>query len=120
MRKIFIFPILLFVLCMVIIYLNTHTLNVYNTEFFHPLFSSLLPLTLLLFLSSFLKNIKPKVVFLTILIFGIIDLVLLSQIDTTCSQILCFDRNLAALVISSIFSIVYFVVLLLQNRKKSI
>jgi hypothetical protein len=39
----------------------------------------------------------------------------LSQIDSTCSQIICYDRNTSALILSSLFSVIYFVVLLFQK-----
>lgn len=99
--------------------MNFSYLNPYNAEFFHPLFGTLLPLTLLLFFSSFLKNITQKSFFLTLLVFGIIDFIVLSGIETTCSQIGCYDRNASALILSSLFSIVYFIILWLKSRKQS-
>jgi hypothetical protein len=119
MKKIFIFPVVLFVVIMLIIYLNFSYLNPYNTELFHPMFSVLLPLTILLFLCIFLKNIKPKFVLLTIAIFGVLDFLLLSTVDPLCSQIVCIDRSQTALFWSSLFSFIYFIILLFQNRKKS-
>jgi len=119
MKKIFILPAILSVLIMWVIYLNTSFLNPYNTVFFHPLFATLLPLTCLLFLSNFLKNIQPKVVFMTIAVFCIIEFLVLSQIDPICSQIACFDRNMVALTSSSLFSIVYFIILFTNNKKQS-
>ncbi len=108
---------MLFVLVMLVIYLNISYFSIYNTELFHPMFGTLLPLTLLLFLAGFLKNIKPKLVFLTVIIFGVIDFILLSKVEPLCSGIVCFDRTLMALVLSSLFSVIYFIVLLFQNKK---
>ena len=117
MKKVFIFPTIVLVLIMLVIYINIPYLNIYNTEFFHPLFGTLLPMVCLLFLSSFLKNIRPKLVFITIAIFGIIDFLVLSQIDPVCSQIVCFDRNMAALVLASLFSVIYLIILFLKNKR---
>src|SRR5436190_12087338 len=105
MKKNYIFPIILFLLIMLVIYLNITFLSIYNTELFHPIFVTLIPLTLLLFLASFLKNIQPKFVFLVIIIFGVIDFILLSMIEPLCSQILCYNRTQSALALSSLFSI---------------
>ena len=115
--KIFITPVIVFVLLDIFIYMASPYIDFYNVEFLHPLFWTLLPLTILLFLSSFLKNIKPKFVFTTIGIFCIADFVLLFQIDPVCSQIVCFDRNISALIFSSLFSLIYFIVLLVKNKK---
>jgi len=118
MKKIFIFPIISLVLIILVIFINIPYLNIYNTDFFHPLFGSLLPLIFLLFLASFLKNVQPKLVFTVLLVFVILDFILLSQIEPLCSQIICYDRTQSALVFSSLFSIVFFIVLLFKNKKR--
>ena len=118
MKKSFIFTTLFFVLILFIIMMNFRYLNPYNTELFHPVFGALFPLTFLLFFSGFLKNIKYKSVLLSIVIFIIIDTILLSQINPICSQIICYDRSTSALILSLLFSIIYFIVLFLKNKKQ--
>lgn len=119
MKKSFIFTAMVFVLILFIIISNLSYLNPYNTDFFHPLFGVLLPLTLLLFFSSFLKNVQSKSVFISISIFCVIIFIILAAIEPVCSTIVCYDRNSLALIISSLFSVVYFIVLLFKNRKQS-
>lgn len=119
MKKKFIIITIFFVLILLIIIKNFTYLNHYNTEFFHPLFGTLLPLAIFFFLSAFLKNVQSKPVFISVTIFLILDSIILYSIDTTCSQIVCFDRNLMALILSSAFSIIYFIVLLIKNKKQS-
>ncbi len=117
MKKIFILPIVVFVVYLFFVYFASPYINFYNTEFLHPLFWFLIPITLLLFLCIFIKNIKPKDVFFTILVFGILDFIILLNIETTCSTIFCFQRTVVALITSSLFSIIYFIVLLVKNKK---
>jgi len=119
MKKPFVITTVLFALILLIIIMNFQYLNPYNTDLFHPMFGVLLPLTLLVFLSGFLKNIKYKSILLTLIIFIVIETIILSGIDSTCSQIVCYDRNASALILSSLFSIIYFIVLLFKNRKQS-
>ena len=119
MKKSFVVVTILFVLVLFIIIMNFHYLNPYNTELFHPVFGALLPLTVLMFLCIFLKNINPKSVFLALLILGVIDFIILSAIQPICSGIVCYDRTQMALIISSLFSVIYFIVLLFKNKKKS-
>ena len=119
MKKPLIINIVFFVLILFIIIMNFPYLNPYNTELFHPMFGVLLPLTLLIFFSGFLKNIKYKSVLLIIIIFIIIDTIILSQINPICSGIVCYDRSTSALILSSLFSIVYFIFLLFKNKKQS-
>lgn len=119
MKKLFIFLALISVVLLFCIYFSSPYINFYNSEFLHPLFWTLIPLTVLFFLSSFLKNIKPKPVFLTIFIFSIIAFIILSQVDTTCSPIVCIDRNFGALMLSSLFSIVCFIVLFIKNNNNN-
>lgn len=118
MKKVIIFPLVVCLVVLGVIYLNFSLLNPYNTVFFHPFFSALLPITILLFVVSFLKNTKTKNFFLTLGIFAVLDFLLLSKIDPLCSAIVCYDRTQSALIISSTFSFVYLVILLIQNRKK--
>ena len=119
MKKPFIITIVFFVLILFIIITNFPYLNPYNTELFHPMFGVLLPLTLLIFFSGFLKNIKYKSVLLTMVIFIMIDAIILSQINPICSGVVCYDRNTSALILSSVFSIIYFIFLLFKNKKQS-
>ncbi len=86
-------------------------------KFVQPLFWMLLPLTILLFLCNFLKNIQPKQVLSVIIIFIVIVSVVLTQIPPICSGLICYDRAGWALGLSSIFSIIYFIILLIKNRK---
>ena len=118
MKKPFIVTVVIFIILLIYIYFSSSYINFYNTEFLHPLFWTLIPLTCLLFLCIFLKRITPKSVLITILSFGVVDFIILFGIPTTCSQIVCYDRNTSALIISSLFSIVYFIVLLFQNKSK--
>ncbi len=118
MKKIFIPIILLFLVCIFGIYFGSPYIDFYNIEFLHPLLWTLVPVTILLFLSIFLRNVKTREIFSTIIVFGIIDFIILSQVAPLCSPIFCFDRSTASIVISSIFSVVYFIVLLFKNRKK--
>lgn len=115
----FIYPVVIFIILLIFIYFSSPYINFYNTEFLHPLFWTLVPVTCLLFLCIFLKRINPKPVFITILIFGVIDFIILSGISTTCSQIVCYDRNISALILSSLFSIIYLIILLVKNKKQS-
>ncbi len=119
MKKPFIITTIFFVLVLFVILMNFHYLNPYNAELFHPAFGVLLPLTFLLFFSSFLKNIKYKSFLLTIIIFIVINAIILSQIESICSQIICYDRSTSALILSSLFSVIYFIVLLFLNKKQS-
>ena len=43
-----------------------------------------------------------------------IEIIILSGINPICSQIVCYDRSNVALILSSIFSIVSFIVLFLK------
>jgi hypothetical protein len=117
MKKPFVFLVAVFIVIMGVIYLNISYLNIYNTDIFHPLFGALLPLVFLLFFSSFLKNIRSSAFFTALAVFIIIEFVLLSQIEPICSQLICYDRTQAALILSSLFSIIYFIVLLIKNKK---
>ena len=117
MKKIFIVPIIAFLLYIFGVHFGSPYIDFYNVEFLHPLYWTLIPITCLLFLCIFLKNIKPRSVFLTLLVFGVIDFLLLSQIPPLCSQIFCIYRDYAAIIISSIFSAIHFVFLLFQNKK---
>ncbi len=117
MKKIFILPVVVFVTYLFFVYFASPYINFYNTEFLHPLYWFLIPITLLLFLCIFLKNIKPKNVFLTILVFGVLDSIVLVGVGSICYSIVCYQRTLVALVTSSLFSIIYFIVLLVRNRK---
>jgi len=117
MKKIFILPIVISVLLMFVIYFGSPYIDFYNVEFLHPLYWTLIPITCLLFLCIFLKNIKTSSVFLTLLVFGVIDFLILSQIPPLCSQIFCIYRNYAAIIFSTLFSIIYFIILLFLNRK---
>ncbi len=116
MKKKFIYLVLASVVLLFYIYFSSPYINFYNVEFLHPLFWALIPITCLLFFCIFLKHITQKSFFLTLLIFGVIDFIILSGIETTCSQIVCYDRNASALILSSLFSVIYFIVLLLKNR----
>jgi|SRR3989344_4988471 len=117
-QKLFMLPVIIFLSLIVFIYFSSSYINFYNSEFLHPLFWILIPLTALFFLSSFLSNISLKYIFLTTLVFGIIAFIILSQVDTTCSPIVCIDRNFAALLLSSLFSIICFIILFFKNRKQ--
>lgn len=117
MKKSLIITATFFLLVLFIIIKNFSYLNPYNTEIFHPLFGVLLPLTILLFLSSFLKNVKPKSVLSAIFIFLFFVFIILSGIEPICSAIVCYDRSTLALVLSSLFSAVYFIVQYFKNRK---
>lgn len=118
MKNHFIYTVIVFVALLIFIYFSGPYINFYNSKFLHPLFWTLIPLTILFFLSSFLKNIKVKPFIFGIFLFSVIAFLILSQVDTTCSPIVCIDRNFAALMISSVFSIVYFIVQFFKNRKK--
>lgn len=118
MKKIFIITTIFLVLILLIIIMNFQYLNPYNTELFHPIFGALLPLAFLFFFCIFLKNVNPKYVFLTVFIFGVLSFIILSATDSTCSQIVCYDRSTLALILSSSFSIIYFIILLFQNKKQ--
>ena len=119
-RKILFSVVMLFIIIDFFIYFYLPSINFYNIEFIQPLFWTLIPLIFLLFLLSFLKNINLKSVLTTILIFGIVVFFIISQTDSICSQIICLDRNLAALILSSIFSIIYFIVQFIKNRKQPV
>ena len=119
MKKIFIFPVIIFIMFLVFVYFRSPYIDFYNTEFLHPLFWLLVPITCLLFLCVFLRNIRPQSVFIILLIFGVLSFIILSAIDSTCSQIVCYDRSTSALILSSLFSTIYFIVLLFQNKKQS-
>lgn len=93
------------------IYINT----VKITE---PGIGILLPLLVLSVVSLALKNISFRAYALTLSIYSLLVAVILPQIEPECSTIFCFTRNLASITFSSIFSLVYLVVLLFQNRKK--
>ena len=117
-KKIFIVIAIPFLLFVFLIYLFLPKISFYNVEFIQPLFWTLLPLIVLLFLLSFLKSIKTKQALILIAIFLIIDFFILFQIDTTCSQIICFGRNLSALLLSSLFSMIYFIIQFIKNKKQ--
>ncbi len=119
MKKNFIVTALLLAFLLIIIVMNLPFLNPHNTDLFHPMFGVLLPLTLLMFFCGFLKSIRYKSVLVTMIIFIILEAIILSGIDPICSQIVCYDRTMSALIFSSLFSIIYFIILFLKNRKKS-
>lgn len=119
MKKKLIYLELFFIILLFYIYFASPYISFYNTEFLHPLFWTLMPLACLLLFCVFLKNINPKLFFLTLIIFGIIDFIILFGIKTTCSQVVCYDRNSSALILSSLFSVIFFIVLFLKNRKQS-
>lgn len=108
---------ILFLLEIIIYAVNPH-IDFYNVEFLHPLFLTLIPIAFLLFLCNFLRNVRPQNVFAVLAIFGVADFVLLSMVEPLCSAIVCFNRTLSALILSSLFSIIYFIVLLFKNHKK--
>ncbi len=118
MKKTFFTTVAVITLFIFVVYLNLPNINFYNVEFVQPLFWFLIPVIFLLFLLGFLKNLKRISIFLTIVIFGVFSLLLLSQVEVTCSQIFCFSRNLSALTLSSIFSIIYFLVQFFKNRSQ--
>ena len=119
MKKIFICLTLISLMLLVYIYFSSPYLNFYNVEFLHPLFWTLIPITCLLFLCIFLNNISQRSFFSVLAIFGVIDFIILSEINTTCSQIVCYDRSSSALLLSSLFSIIFFIILLFRNKKQS-
>ena len=118
MKKSFAVTLIFVVLLLIIILLNFSYLNPYNFELFHPIFSALFPIAFLVFFSSSLKNINTKYFFRTLVVFLFIEFIILSGIDSTCSQIVCYDRNSSALILSSLFSIIYFIVLFIKNKKQ--
>lgn len=118
-NKTFLLPIIFFILVDVSIYYLSPNISFYNSEFLHPLFWFLIPLTILYFLASFLNNIKIRHFSITIFLFSVASFIILSQVDTTCSPIVCIDRNFAALMLSSTFSIIYFIIQFFKNRKQS-
>jgi FtsH-binding integral membrane protein len=119
MKKPFIITSLFLALVMIVIIMNFRFLNPYNTDLFHPIFGALLPLTLLMFFSGFLKSIKYRSVLMTLVIFIAMEAIILSQVESVCSGIVCYDRTTSALILSSLFSIIYFIALLLKNKKQS-
>ncbi len=119
MKKPFFLSVIISILFLTFVYFRSSNINFYNTEFLHPLFWLLIPVTCLLFLCIFLRGIKPKSVFVSIFIFGVLSFLILSAVDPVCSGIVCYDRSTSALLISSLFSIAYFIILLFKNRKQS-
>jgi hypothetical protein len=115
------FIILLFYFLPKIICSSLNEYCIYNTSvnIVNPIIGLFIPLFVLSFLTIILKNINSKSIFLTILVFGIVDFVFLSGFETTCSAIICFQRAQLALITSSLFSIIYFVFLIFKNKKKS-
>jgi hypothetical protein len=117
MKKIPLFTSFVLLLIAIGIYFGGSYIDFYNVELLHPLFVSLIPLILLFFSSSFFKILNTKYFFTTIVSFSILDCLWLSTIQPLCSQIGCLDRTQSALILSSLFSIIYFIILLIQNRK---
>lgn len=116
--KIFSIFLISLVLLGLIYYLNPHV-DFYNTEFLYPFFWTLLPISILLLFISELKNIKIKNIIITILIFGIVSSFILSNINTTCSDMICFfNRGSSALWLSASFSLVYYFVLRVKSGGK--
>lgn len=113
------FLIVAFVLSLLIlgIYKINPVIDFYNTQFLHPLFWFLLPATIFLFFCGLLKNIKPKYVFMNLgisfIVFFFISIVLSSE----CSIVICFSRGGIMLFSSSVFSIIYFIILVIKDRR---
>lgn len=116
-NKIFLLFIIILTLVDILVYFSSPYINFYNSEFLHPLFWFLIPLIILFFLSSFLSHIQVKKFLFGIFLFSVISFIILSQVSTTCSPIVCIDRNFGALILSSVFSIIYFVIQFLKNKK---
>lgn len=106
---------LLLLLSTVVYFLNFYV-EFYNSELLHPLFWFMVPLVPLFLISSFLKKADSKILIAPFFIFILVSLVLLASISSSCSQILCIDRSSLALILSSIFSVVIFVFLLIKNK----
>lgn len=119
MKKIFLYLFIVFIIILSFIYLYNSRIDFYNIEFLHPLFWFLIPVTCLLFFCIFLKNIKSKSVLVSLLFFGITSFAILAAVDPFCSGIVCFDRSQTALILSSLFSFIYFIILLIKNKKKT-
>jgi len=106
-----------FVILGLVYYINPY-INFYNTEFIHPFFWALLPISILLLVISWFKKIDIRNIVTTIFVFGIIEFIVLFNIDTTCSPMICFSRNMVALWLSSLFSLIYFIYLLIADDRK--
>ena len=118
MKKPFVFLEIIFIILLALIYFGSTYVNFYNIEFLHPLFWLLVPITFLGFFCIWLKNINFRYFFLVITLFLFVSFTVLSFVDPICRQIICFDRNVLALILSFLFSVIYFIVILFQNKNK--
>lgn len=107
----------IFCLFIIGIYKINPKIDFYNTQFLHPLFWFLLPTAIFLFFCSFLKNIKPKYVFMNLGIVFVIFFFISIGLSLECSIVMCFSRGGIMLFLSSIFSVIYFILLLIKNRR---
>ena len=100
--------------------LDDYCIYNYSTNLSGPVIGLLLPLFLLSLVTIPLKHISLGFYLTIVVVFIVVSSIILSQIGSSCSGLVCFDRSQVALILSFLFSIIYFIILLFQNRKKSL
>lgn len=88
-----------------------------NLSITGPVLSILFPFLVLSILFVFLKNILLHNYLKTVIPSFIILLIITYQINSECQGWLCPSRSQVAFLLSCIFSIAYFIFLLIKNRK---
>jgi len=99
---------------------NDYCVYTSSAAIVNPGIGLLLPLFILSILVLMLKNISFRNYFLTLCVYLAVSTLILSQIAPDCSGIVCFFRIQLAPIFSTLFSVIYFIVLLFQNFKNRV